>query len=129
MSTNDNLDGLSDAALSEAFAVEVAGWTHSVADASRGTRWWSDEKGGHISPYSDPDSGFSFATSADAVLPFLEKGVSWHSAFHAGAGYMVTHSSQCGQYIGECDAAPRVTFARAACIALIRAKRAEKGQP
>lgn len=63
-----------DQELNEAFALHVAKWTFSlVENPSRpGARWWSDENGSLVDTLSDPDFNI-FTTSADAVLPWLEK--------------------------------------------------------
>lgn len=128
MSTNDELDTLTDAELSGAFAREYLGWTSSVANAAMGTRWWSDASGSLVSPCMDPDSGGSFATSADAVLslmtaPHIEQFTTYHVNGRWTA--IALHRDITDRnFVGY---AP--TFARAACIALLKAKRAEKGQP
>lgn len=140
---NDNLDTLSDAELSAVFAVELAGF-----------RWfkWGDHPDAMrflCAPRSDQGSfrptDFhtanhsgsmrevpSFATDANAVLTWLEK---WPLVeIHLVSGEWQV--ALCERYrdargehesvIAEGDGA---IFASAACIALIRAKRAEKGAP
>lgn len=100
----DNLDQLSDAALSETFAVEVAGYT----------KQWADFTGPTL----------TFATSADAVLPWVEQ----------HAEHINTHRCSSHWTVAICIpnekrrnfVASASNFPRAACIALIRAKRAEK---
>lgn len=123
MST-DNLDTLRDAELSEVFAVEYAGWREihpcSCGVQKRGTS--PEGKCIHVPP---------FATSADAVLPFLNK---WRwmagngqplASIRDNDGLMVKMVKICEPDLGLPHAvAP--TFARAACIALIRSRRAEK---
>lgn len=116
---NDILDKLRDDTLSEIFAVEVAGW-ELVADFENRKMWKTPQGliwGGAT----------SFATSADAVLPWLEKHgyakaqlvsgsdqpMLWYISYPVKSGWDEVHGK-----------AP--TFARAACIALIRAKRAAK---
>lgn len=84
---NDTLDQLTDAELSECFAV-----TMGVP--------------------CDPDD---YATSADAVLPWLEKCRRWKAQQHEPNVVWVDLDAP--TYGDAC--AP--TFARAACIALIRA--------
>lgn len=116
----DNLDTLNDAQLSEVFAVEVAGWRKITF---RRREIWD----AHGIPYTHP----TFATSADAVLPFLEK-YEW-GKFSFGPitiyGYEQRWSEEFGRnfrtqiVLGE--GPKKATFARAACIALILAKRAE----
>jgi len=70
----------------------------------------------------------SFATSADAVLPWLERHGGWCHVYDQfsvsrGVHYIVLLLND-GKSLN--DTAP--TFARAACLALIRAKRATGGQ-
>jgi hypothetical protein len=94
------LDQLTDRELSNVFAVELAGWSCDALNR--------------------------FATSADAVLPFLERmcfftagrephldGKPWYVAVAAT------------EEEGPLNSGLAPTFARAACIALIKAKRAE----
>lgn len=124
---SDELNQLTDAQLSEVFAVEVAGW-------KRGDVRWppgeADETAGWIPPGEKSPRGYpccpSFATSADAVLPFVHK-AGWAECLQwdmengkpTAFRWRVRVVGRRGGYIeGE---AP--TFARAACIALIRAKR------
>ena len=104
---SDELDKLDDAALSEVFAVEVAGWSFLANE------WFAGDFAMDGLP--------TFATSADAVLPFLNA-AGWRGA-------NVVSGADCWIYIGPLlDVyAYAPTLARAACLALIRAKRAEKG--
>jgi hypothetical protein len=107
MSTD--LDQLTDRDLSNVFAVEVAGWTCDVLNR--------------------------FATSADDVLPYLHPHLFTVGRLFRGDGdnidaaapmtYVVTiyHGGTCGN--GAAGKAESNTFARAACIALLRAKRAK----
>ena len=106
---SDELDQLSDAALSERFAVEVAGiWPENYSPELHGI----------------------FATSADAVLPMLRNyeyvDVSREHEDPPREWCVVLSVTRESRpiYFGQ---AP--TFARAACIALLRAKRAEKATP
>jgi hypothetical protein len=109
------LDQLTDRDLSEVFAVEVAGWELS---------YFNHRKHGRIA-YKTPDEqqlglGWEFphfATSADAVLPFLDQcsHVKLERFRDGWWGYVSTPS------FGKCDGP--TTFARAACICLIDAKR------
>lgn len=101
---SDALDTLSDAALSEVFAVEVGLYSEYVSKEV------AEEK--------------HFATSADAVLPFLETR-DWLTMKHPGRDYTI--QINCHATAGENCFGYAPTFARAACIALILAKRAEKG--
>lgn len=131
--SNDNLGTLSDSLLSEAFAIEVAGWT-KVRRTIRGAGAPEREP----SPYGFPPgknyecSVTPFATSADAVLPWLEKyGVSHQYTPERGHIFMLysdgfAHGARCQYCVGHyMEPSPRTTFARAACLALIRARRAE----
>lgn len=111
----DDIDHLSDEKLSETFAVEVAGWVHGqfVND------WWR--------PGSDMVEPVpSFATDANAVMPYLDK---HHCSIRneAGGGWQVSLLG--GFYQMQVKGASTekfLTFARAACIALIRAARRSK---
>lgn len=114
----DDLDQLSDEKLSECFVVEVAGWIHGqfVND------WWR--------PGSDMVEPVpSFATDANAVLPWLEKHGWKATGVRAGGTSATTmivlsHDLMTEITALSCD---RINdFARAACVALIRAKRATK---
>jgi hypothetical protein len=126
----DNLDSLSDSALSETFAVEVAGWRLLIPKKGNVAALWENaagetrERDGFGTYCISPDH---FATSADAVLPWL-----------VAEGWTCDNSEKTEPckvrvwpegrwHIPIIGTAP--TFARAACIALIRSKRAEKGQP
>lgn len=117
----DQLDQLTDAQLSETFAVEVAGWQLSDGDHPL----YGPFK------YRVPDDGVGyelpkFATSADAVLPFLEKRDTLLdfavNKIEPRWAWVISVYHAEGQADGEAD-----TFPRAACLALIRAARAEKG--
>jgi hypothetical protein len=120
------LDQLTDRDLSEVFAVEVAGWKRGKSIKGSPAIWPPDcdpptkrRKGGWPHGISVGDS---FATSADAVLPFLDQcsHVKLERFRDGWWGYVSTPS------FGKCDGP--TTFARAACIALIEAKRAEGGR-
>lgn len=124
------LEELTDQELSEAFAVEVAGWRRRIATVENpveqgGMRlpnhfslktieaWTSESELRHTGVYSGPPS---FATDANAVLPWLEKDV-WQGGFQPGSpGYNWVRVPN-----GNGHA---TTFARAACIALIKSQRA-----
>lgn len=130
---SDNLDIISDAALNEVFAVEVAALTE-IRDS---TRWeMTDPPDDPIVRVGRDDNGGKnavkdFSTDANAVLPWLEKQRALNFNVAAAMGTRITtgvvwsvrlidlRDNQMMQ--GE---AP--TFARAVCIALIRAKRAAK---
>ena len=118
------LDQLTDRELSEVFAVEVAGW--EIAHFNHPTY---GRIGYKVQEELQDDVGWEFpgfATSADAVLPFLERmcfftagrephldGKPWYVAVAAT------------EEEGQLNSGLAPTFARAACIALIKAKRAE----
>jgi len=111
---NDSLSELTDAELSRAFAKEVCGW--AVFRYEGEADWWFSDgviKHGSKLP--------AFATSADAVLPWLRECDHWCATEYNGYGLWLDVETP---HVGD-TCAP--TFARAACIALIKAKRAEKG--
>lgn len=134
---NDDLEAMSDSELSARVALEVAGWfcmrfgypegQHGQqspgmlsCDPSHKDACWHN---GH-SQFQVPPP---FATSADAVLPWLEK-QGWKCAGNragqtsATTVFVVCHQSASQEgFAVSCDQ-PN-DFARAACIALIRAKR------
>ena len=131
MSHIDNLDTLTDAELSEVFAVEVAGWRRSTTSDRQpyGRRAklidWVCERKAVVYTH------VRFATSADAVMPFLENfaGHICERCFDYAKPHVVRvlpslkyRESYRQEFRGESS-----TFARAACIALIRAKRAGEG--
>lgn len=103
---NDELESLSDVQLSIQFAVEVAGMT-----GIQPNRGFPLDCNGRMLP--------EYATSADAVMPYLEKQHvdalclrgSWSVSVGPSRCVVAGHSP---------------TFARAACLALIRAHRATK---
>ena len=130
----DNLDQLSDAQLSETFAAEVVG-----------ARTIMHPEGALVHVHESIPLGMcnagDFATSADAVLPWMEK-VTFRVEYNPNcpSKYLIRMSGK-GRgridglsYYGIGGNAPTKdsltfgsTFARAACIALIRAKRAGEG--
>lgn len=118
------LSELTNAELSEVFAVEVAGFKD---DPVFPLCFWVSPDGKAHHKTTEFGHTFSlFADSADAVLPYLEKCLTWHLAFCAGCtqgGYSVFVRSYDGALEIEAEGK---TLARAACIALITAKRAEK---
>ncbi len=125
---NAELDTMPDAALNELFAVEVAGWRGGFV-------LWGNPSGGGI-PYGNDAVGCwsplpEFAVSADAVLPWLEKAAIWSNesvSFDdtAQRHYCRVTLQRRGGAIGDVGCVARAsTFARAAVIALICAKRAE----
>jgi hypothetical protein len=100
---NDELDTMPDAQLSEVFAVEVAGMEKRHVEADL---WHGMET--------------QFATDANAVLPWLPK----HWRAEAGILYEPKRDVVIVKVKDGRASAP--TFARAACIALIRAARTKK---
>lgn len=99
--SKDNLDTLPNCEISALFAKEVAGWTDAELEIGNPT----------------------FSLFADEVLPWL-KHVVFSVSRTAGGG------EELGYYMKILFTpiqASAPTFARAACIALIRARRAEKG--
>lgn len=122
----DNLDQPPDAELSEVFAVEVAGYKRFLDPACGFI--WKDAEGAVVIPRVRQ----RFATSADAVLPYIDA-LGWAEVnqWNQRDGKPTNERAwrvrvmARGSYIE--GTAP--TFARAACIALLRATRAEKGQP
>jgi len=119
---NTQLEEMTDAELSEAFALEVAGWTKD-SDGD----WWS--AGGFVRDFSGNPM---FATSADAVLPWLEKKEVVEVIYNnnpnsCAAGFSVKVSDAFTEDLkepkGRSGWVMAATFARAACIALIKAKR------
>lgn len=115
----DNLDSLPDSELNQLFAVEVECCTRVapaqwVRDAKR--RIWG----------SRPGESFRFplpeyCTDANAVLPWL--GTDWDVRARNGSHVRVTYYRPSEQIEGEAN---NGSFARAAVIALIRARRAGK---
>ncbi len=111
MSTD--LSQLTDAQLSEAFAVEVAGMerlTHTL---------WVFP-GGLAQP-------LNFATSADAVLPYL-KATGWTSYSGGDANPPFKAVRVSVDRAGHDFDGYAPTFARAACIALLLARRAQNSK-
>ena len=120
----DELDTLTDTQLSEAFAVEVAGWTKNVHEGCDvipyGYVDWEDAEGKTHDKYP------TFATDANAVLPWMERA-------HCLASYLVVAEIGLRWTVGTIVVTKTLdmiegvaeTLPRAACIALIRAKRKE----
>lgn len=110
---SSNLDAMTDAKLNELFASEVA----KVKFELRGKR---------KTPYliSDSTPLPDYCNDANAVLPFLGELNQWSCINKMTIGYWWITVSACATppttFIGQSD-----TFARAAVIALIRAKRHE----
>ena len=144
--TPDSLESLSDLELNEVFAVEVCGWT-------AGEGKWIDDNGGDgycSSGYSleweghwiddgkrkFPRTALAFSSSADAVLPYLEKASHERVAFTDSIWY-----DKMGDYwtvelrvpARQAPARDKIeigashaSFARAACLALVKAHKAAK---
>ncbi len=93
MSNIDNLDSKTDAGLDELFAVEVTGARRTPP----------------------------FCADANAVLPWLEKCAEVSSVFEDGSWFVGIEEKPASHTSFVC--ASSLTFARAAVIALLRAKR------
>lgn len=141
----DNLDTLSDGELDEVFAVEVAnipalftlmkrgyyyrqngnGYTSRIEEAWRVTEAVADQ---YVYPHDEPVTKHrlphgEFSADANAVLPWLLKAFRFHA--HGDAGEVTVQAEiSATHWLIPQSTAP--TFARAAAIALIRAKRAQK---
>ena len=120
----DELDSMDFVQLSETFATEVAGWKHE------GPVIIAAKKGGIIANWKNANGDWvydpTFATDANAVLPWLGKHQNANSyAFGIWMIRIIISDSRPIKILAEASAP---TFPRAACIALIRAKRAEKQQ-
>lgn len=118
----DELDTMTDGELSEAFAVEVAGWScvsrrHGNVCARENE--WRNARGEPVSFYSEGN----FAKSADAVLPFITRDTVCHYVPADG----LWHLRDCGRQWPE-GFAEAPSLARCACILSLRAKRAQKCQ-
>lgn len=120
----DELDNLPDVELSAVFAVEVAGWKDSpIYPESH----WITPVGKHVDKKLRLD--FPFANSMDALMPWLDKMFFWECRFGPFGRkepkfFSVSVSLVPGSMFYYSHAP---TPARAACIAILRAKRAEKG--
>lgn len=145
----DTLDQATDAELNELFAVEVAGFimhpTSSEPSMSRldvPEKWCYRDRWDQFyigDPYDCRNLGLEhkwgymwhrpvFATDANTVLLWLEKHptIEIYRVYQLGGNGLVDESLPLlwSVSIGGPSAAP--TFARAACLALIRARRAGK---
>ncbi len=130
MSTDDGLDAKSDSELNELFAVEVLRKTLFTDERPGGKKrkYW-EENGGSTVFYL-PDQ--TFCTDANAVLPWLEKG--FVTAYRGdGISEVIGETASWTIHVRFADAAPgnshtatAPTFARAAVICLLRAKRASR---
>lgn len=123
----DSLDSLPDAKLSEVFALDVAGWK-KVEDCG-----WSDSDDEMIWDYAEDELASPvFAKSADAVLPYIDAmGLAEVNQWLANFGEPIPVKKWHVRVLvrGQFVEGEATTFTRAACIALIRAKRAQKGTP
>ena len=114
---NTQLEDMTDAELSEAFALEVAGWRKNIMDE------WEDTNGKAIwDDFTDWPGNPNFATSADAVLPWLEK-YGKFNIHHSNGGIYEVEIDRLGQQPCNFYFGSATTMARAAAIALIKAKR------
>lgn len=146
---NDNLDSLSDSELSEVFAVEVAGITperlaFASRDGGQSGSLYEDFRfvnGPRISRKDVEDfcrkrPEYSvcfhtyvyqqFATSADAVLPWLEKHSDWAINRAPIRDNISVQINLWKEQNTENAFGSAPTLARAACIALIHAARSRK---
>lgn len=139
--TPDDLDSLPDAALNEAFAVEMAGWRFVFPLHGRDRCWFGSPAAiakfkpefVHTTPHPDWRSELvlggentlpDFCADANQVLPHLEK-YGWMGTSGAKEGAAI-------KVLAGPDASPHEvratapTFARCAVIALLRAVRSAK---
>jgi len=114
----DALEKLSDAELNEIFAVEVAALENIH---------WIDHVRVYGGEYPNVSSVPNFCSSADAVLPFLEK-FDWVdiSREHEDLPNQWTVAISKQRDRGQLYHAAHRLLSRAAALALIKAKRAEK---
>lgn len=122
------LDSLTDVQLSEVFAREVAGW----GIHRRNTALWVDADKVASTKYEVHafHDELRFATSADAVLPFIEASGVFPEIMRPWQNLLTEGVEPVRVWEVRFDAVWAIapTFARAACIALIRAARAGKGR-
>lgn len=130
---SDDLDAKTDSELSELFAVEVAGWVKKIAmppfedQPGIDTLVWFDESGAWVNDDQGDWDKPKFATDANVVLPWLEKFSAWTLEYikaHTVMSYRVNVMASLNAAEPSGYAFSPV-FARAAVIALIRAKRAQ----
>lgn len=125
--TTDDLDSKSDRELDELFAVEVGCHIRPAKGhrliAEDGYLLILDRKGKRVSKHATP----AVTTDANAVLPWLSKFI-WEAQGHA-----VGFGNTCRVWLPgtvvlevKSHAGSSPTFPRAAVLALLRAKRAEK---
>lgn len=125
----DDLDHKTDEELNELFAVEVAGWTYRTFPdgALPHVKHWQDAVQNTVSLHTQG----AFCASADAVLPYLDAFM-WVARNTLDCGRFAEHLSVPAEnglhsvkvitdgieHVGVAS-----TFARAAVLALIRAKK------
>ena len=121
----DDLDTKTDAQLSGIFAVEVAEWEYFTKPLN-GRFFWRNPHNDTL--YGHVDIDFTFATSADAVMQWLNKykWEAWKTNDTLSIGIKL-HAPEDAANREILGAANADTFPKAACIALIRANRTRKG--
>jgi hypothetical protein len=116
----DELDRKTDDEISDIFAREVAGWKFTNEDDFN--KGLSNGEGFDLVEKAD------FATNANAVLPWLEK-YKYFDLTKRDCDFMISIYLDVNKNLIITNATGvEKTFARAACITLIRAKRSEKGK-
>lgn len=116
----DTLDQATDAELNELFAVEVAETMERIDPQHGEARAYAMKRTGAYRSCEWRDHFTDFATDANAVLPWLEKCGPWKADQSPPDGVWVSVDRPAfAQAYAD-------TFARAAVIALIRARRAGK---
>ena len=128
---NDELEAIGNQQLSEVFAVEVAEIWRVEKPRDGGVRAysviktgaWREIRAGQYGPDDLPD----FATDVNVVLPWLPK--DYQRAFWTATGGFLGARVCIWEKDMIVAEAHTPSFARSAAIALIRAKRAEKGSP
>lgn len=126
---HDELDSMPDHLLSETFAVEVAETLRIERPMDGGIRAYSVRTTGawreiHEGGYW-PDDFISFATDANAVLPFFEKAEVFPVIMRPWKDLLKRGAEPVRVWEVELDSvrAMAATLPRALCIAMIRAKR------
>lgn len=115
----DELDQMSEGEIDRLVAVEVAGWEHHPASPGGvSTAEWR-HKFGYVRKIP------RYSTSADAVLPLVEKHA-WRLIEDCPVGWLVTLAKSESLNIDDYVTASAPTLARAFCLALIRASRQRK---
>jgi len=122
---------MSDAELSEAFALQVAGWTRPIREMEEGMLnhsdfYWKDA--------SRLVTGWpNFAKSADAVLPWLSKPFTHAKNWKVNINfsclsemhYVTIYDGLLAEEYPSAYLGVAPTLARAACLALLNAKKSE----